>query len=169
MTAVSPERAAYEAGRWPDIIPWEEASPEVREHHRAIAEAVIKASPELAGALATIDELRQQLGKLAGSVPTEPARALLAAPVTYPETDATTVGELLAAFTIETWRSQPRLASYKTEVYLAAIRAGLLPGVAAGDRIGELDLPAAEALTEAAIRAMGQPPAGDTPPPGVRS
>lgn len=30
MTVVSPERAAYEAGRWPDVIPWEEASPEVK-------------------------------------------------------------------------------------------------------------------------------------------
>lgn len=57
MTAVSPERAAYEAGRWPDVIPWEEAFPEVKEKFRAIAQAAIGASPELAEARLRIDEL----------------------------------------------------------------------------------------------------------------
>lgn len=86
-------------------------------------------------------------------------RAFLAAPVTYEGTDATTVGELLAEFTLELWQDEPRLASYKSNVYLAAIHAGLIPGVAVDDTIAVLQLEAAEALTEAAIRAMGQPPA----------
>lgn len=88
---------------------------------------------------------------------TESARALLPAPVAYEHSTATTVGELLAEFTMETWRAEPRFANYKSAVYLAAVRAGLIPGVAGGDRIGELDIAAAEALTLAAIRAMGQP------------
>ena len=94
--------------------------------------------------------------------PPEAARAFLAAPVTHPHLDASTVGELLAEFTIEMWQAEPRFAAYKTDVYLAAVTAGLIPGVAAGDRIGELDVIAAEALTEAAIRAMGQPSPDET-------
>jgi hypothetical protein len=194
MTA-SPERAAYDADPWaPPEIPWEELFNEDKDKYRGIAQAVINASPELAGARARITAAeefcaavlagtdcggaqltaRTVLAYLAGTPVASPeasagviartpvsgdeaARALLAAPVTYPGTDAVTVGELLAAFTIETWQAEPRLASYKTEVYLAAIRAGLIPGVTVGDRIGEVDITAAEALTEAAIRAMGQP------------
>lgn len=166
MTAISPERAAYDASyRCHGIapgIPFEELDPADREELTAVTQAAIKASPELAGALATIDELRQQLAKLTGAIPTEPARALLAAPVTYPETDASTVGELLAGILIDEWQTAPRFTPGKTAVYLAAIRAGLIPGVAVGDRIGELDLAAAEALTEAAIWAMGQPQADGT-------
>lgn len=165
----SPERAAYEAGRWPDVIPWEEAFPEVKEKFRAIAQAAIGASPELAEALATIDELRQQLGKLTGGVATDAARAFLAAPVAYEDTDASTVGELLATILLDEWQTAPRFTPGKTAVYLAAVNAGLIPGVAAGDRIGELDVAAAEALTEAAIRAMGQPPADSAAITALRS
>jgi hypothetical protein len=61
MAAVSPERAAYEAGRWPDVMPWEEASPEIKDDYRAIAQAAINASPELA-------EARAAAGKLCGQI-----------------------------------------------------------------------------------------------------
>jgi hypothetical protein len=100
-----------------------------------------------------------------GTTPTsclESARALLSSPVSYEHSNATSVGELLAEFNLEMWRAEPRFANYKSAVYLAAVRAGLIPGVAGGDRIGELDIAAAEALTLAAIRAMGQPAEGDT-------
>jgi hypothetical protein len=142
------------------VIPWEEAFPEVKEKHRAIAQAAINASPELTEARATIGELREQLAKLTGGVATDAARAFLAAPVAYADApEASTVGELLAGILLDEWQTAPRFTPGKTAVYLAAVRAGLIPGVAAGDRIGELDVAAAEALTEAAIRAMGQPAA----------
>jgi hypothetical protein len=85
------------------------------------------------------------------------ARALLAAPVTWEGTDISTVGELIAGFTVEAWKSEPRFASFKSAVYLAAVDAGLVPGEATGQMIRQVDVAAAEALTEAAIRAMGQP------------
>lgn len=56
---MSPERAAYEADPWaPQDIAWEELFSDDKEKYRAIAHAVIKASPELAEARATIDGLR---------------------------------------------------------------------------------------------------------------
>lgn len=92
----------------------------------------------------------------------EAARALLAAPIAFTDApEASTVGELLAGILLDEWQTAPRFTPGKTAVYLAAVQAGLIPGVTAGDRIGELDVAAAEALTEAAIRAMGQPPAGN--------
>lgn len=58
MTAASPERAAYEAGLFPPVIPWEHLGPEDKAGQRRIAQAAIEASPELREALAVIDGLR---------------------------------------------------------------------------------------------------------------
>jgi hypothetical protein len=48
VIAVSPERAAYEAGTLPPLVPWEELGTETKNEWRAIAQAAVKASPELA-------------------------------------------------------------------------------------------------------------------------
>ena len=66
MTAVSPERAAYEAGTLPPFITWEEISPELKDEWRLIAQAAIKASPELAEAHATIGELCGLVAEMIG-------------------------------------------------------------------------------------------------------
>ena len=64
MTGVSPERAAYEAGTMPPIIPWEHLGPEDKDEWRMIVQAAIKASPELAEARATIDGLRALVAEM---------------------------------------------------------------------------------------------------------
>lgn len=69
MTGVSPERAAYEADPWaPQDIAWEELFSDDKEKYRAIAHAVIKASPELAEARATIDGLRALVVEIVSEV-----------------------------------------------------------------------------------------------------
>jgi hypothetical protein len=88
-------------------------------------------------------------------------RLLLSVPVTLDGAEVSTVGELLAMFAAQAWHQERRFACVKTEVYLAAVHAGLLPGVTDGDRISQDDIEAAEALTHAAILAMGQPPQSD--------
>lgn len=95
--------------------------------------------------------------------PSQALRAFLAAPVSCEDApEASTVGELLTAVLLGEWQAASPFAGPKTAVYLAAVRAGLLPGLVAGDRIGELDITRAEALAEAAIRYMGKPSADRT-------
>lgn len=108
MTAVSPERAAYEEFRraFPteDWGPWELLPAEDRQGWRRVADAGAGASPELAGALARITAAEQFCRALlapqppgaehSGLVKTV-ARAVLsylgAAPVASPETSASVI------------------------------------------------------------------------------
>lgn len=89
----------------------------------------------------------------------EDARAFLSAPVACADApDSTTAGGLLAAFLWETFQAEPRFAPWKTALYVAAVRAGLVHGVEVDDaQLGIVNLPRAEALTEAAVRLMGKP------------
>lgn len=85
-------------------------------------------------------------------------RAFLAAPVSCTEApEASTVGELFAAIVLSEWQTASPFAGPKIAVYLAAVRAGLITGVADGDKICQVDVTAAETLAQAAILAIGKP------------
>lgn len=72
---VSSERAAYEAASdlWANgvigspSIPWEEMSPDERGGWVRVRQAALQASPEVAEALATIEDLRALVGQILGS------------------------------------------------------------------------------------------------------
>lgn len=84
----APERAAYEADKLVvAVVPWEEASPETKDDYRAIAQAAIKASPELTEAreqLAAVREIAS--GAANGPAAARLARRVLAVLDSKPET-----------------------------------------------------------------------------------
>jgi hypothetical protein len=99
----------------------------------------------------------------------ETLRAFLAAPVDFPEVNAATVGELFSLAALSLLREGAPFADWKCAVYLAGVRAGVIPGTATEDgRLTRIDAPAALAMAEAAVRFMGQPPA-DTAAAAVRA
>ncbi len=65
---VSPERALYEADPWaaPDI-PWEELFATDKDKYRGMAQAAIKASPELAEALEQLAEVKRIVSEAVSS------------------------------------------------------------------------------------------------------